>query len=189
MRVVIKLPRGVEEGIEPAIEKTAREIESAKKIKEWAEAGLDQAPDAYDFYAEFDPDLDGRVNGMDNCPYVFNPHQKNSDGIGNGNACELDVYADFDVDVDGDSVSDDIDNCPTVWNPSHKNHNWLDELFDEVGDACDPDMDGDGVANASETVFDIDMDGDGELYTSDPDNDEDGVVNAYDRFDWTPAYF
>ena len=51
------------------------------------------------------------------------------------------------------------------------------------------DMDGDGVLNANYRGFDPDMNGDGDWYTSDPDNDGDGVLNAYDHFDWDPAYY
>ncbi len=49
------------------------------------------------------------------------------------------------TDTDGDSILDNEDNCPTVPNSDQNN---LDG--DLMGDACDPDIDGDGVANGSD---------------------------------------
>ena len=48
-------------------------------------------------------------------------------------------------DADGDGVKDDTDNCLTMGNGDQAN---LDG--DGRGDACDPDIDGDGVANVSD---------------------------------------
>jgi subtilisin family serine protease len=59
----------------------------------------------------FDADLDGRADGVDNCPTVYNPTQTDGDGDGKGNVC---------------------DNCPTIANASQSN---LDG--DPAGDACD----------------------------------------------------
>jgi hypothetical protein len=47
-----------------------------------------------------------------------------------------------DVDTDGDGRLDPSDNCPNVANPGQS-----DIDGDLLGDACDPDADGDGVAN------------------------------------------
>jgi hypothetical protein len=189
----IKLPRGEPAGMGREIVPLGEEITATKikdKTKELGdnllEQALDNGPEAFDAYKDIDSDLDGRFDVLDNCPDVFNAHQKNSDIDGYGDACDFDVYANVDVDADSDSVKNSIDNCPYVWNWSQVNS---DPAVDDYGDACDSDMDGDGYANASDTDFDIDMDGDGEWYTSDPDNDGDGVVNAYDRFDWHPAYY
>jgi hypothetical protein len=48
-------------------------------------------------------------------------------------------------DRDSDGVPDDIDNCPDAPNPAQED---LDE--DDEGDACDADIDGDGLLNACE---------------------------------------
>jgi hypothetical protein len=48
-------------------------------------------------------------------------------------------------DADRDGVLDDADNCKTVANPDQQ-----DTDADGIGDACDPDIDGDGVPNAQD---------------------------------------
>ncbi len=124
-----------------------------------------------------DRDLDGTVDGSDNCAGVPNPGQADSDGDGRGNVC---------------------DNCPTVANASQ-----LDADQDGIGNACDPcptdatnDTDGDGVCGAVDlcpTVFDpaqLDGDGDGVGNACDvcpsvadpgqPDADDDGAGDACD---------
>jgi hypothetical protein len=66
-------------------------------------------------------------------------------------------------DGDGDTVADGFDNCPTVYNPGQENS---DNVLgngrgsasadttapngDALGDACDPDMDNDGLLNADD---------------------------------------
>ena len=54
---------------------------------------------------ETDLDLDGVLDGIDNCPKVANGDQDNLDGDAYGDAC--------DPDVDGDGVLDEVDECPT----------------------------------------------------------------------------
>jgi len=76
-----------------------------------------------------DEDGDGVDNGDDNCPYVSNPDQADTDGDGIGDACEI---LDPDGDEDGDGVDNDEDNCPFIFNP-----NQLDIDGDGIGDACD----------------------------------------------------
>ena len=71
-----------------------------------------------------DTDGDGVRDSADNCPNAANPGQENTDGDGQGNAC--------DADDDNDTVADGVDNCPLT-----ANANQADSDFDGIGDACD----------------------------------------------------
>jgi uncharacterized delta-60 repeat protein len=84
------------------------------------------------FSYEIDSDDDGILDIDDNCPNTPNQDQTDSDGDGQGDAC--------DEDLDGDGVDNEIDNCPEISNPDQDD---LDE--DGIGDVCDPDDDNDGV--------------------------------------------
>src|ERR671912_498099 len=164
------VPPGMRREISPLGEQpTATKIKDEIKHSDHKllEDAIDHGPKAYSAYKVRDYDLDGHSNFLDNCPYVFNGKQKDSDADSYGDACDLDLHSDLDENPDSDSRVDSIDNCPTISNSSQVN---LDR--DNRGDACDPDMNGDG-----------------DWYTSDPDNDGDGVLNAYDHFDWDPAYY
>ncbi|HVN39130.1 MAG TPA: thrombospondin type 3 repeat-containing protein [Myxococcota bacterium] len=87
-----------------------------------------------------DRDLDGVLDGLDNCPSVANPSQTDSNSNGIGDACELGA------DSDGDGVPDVSDNCPLVINPDQQDFD-----HDGMGDACDPDDDNDGILDIYET--------------------------------------
>lgn len=97
-----------------------------------------------------DSDVDGICDDNDNCPDIMNTIQKDSDGDGNGDACDS-CPNDFSNDKDADGICGDVDNCPIVNNESQ-----LDCDFDGIGDACDmeapclEDSDGDGVPDASD---------------------------------------
>ncbi len=98
------------------------------------------------------------------------------------------------TDSDEDGIPDIIDNCPFDANPDQSD---LDG--DRIGDACDPDIDGDGIPNVDEIFttpadpedesgepeiidFSRDSDNDGVPNDEDDDIDGDGIPNAQDRF-------
>lgn len=72
-----------------------------------------------------DVDADGIDNDADNCPFVSNPDQADSNNDGVGDAC---VTSDF----DGDGIFDHLDNCPALANASQ-----ADADNDGNGDPCD----------------------------------------------------
>jgi len=150
---------------------------------------------------ERDIDGDGIPDSSDNCPTVYNPDQKDSDGNGTGDECEMLQ------DIDGDGIADEDDNCPFVANYQQKD---FDE--DGVGDECDncpsdpnpeqEDTDGDGVGDICDNCpaawdpFTVDSDGDGRgdacdlcpfLATAiDVDGDGDGTADACDNCPYVP---
>ena len=84
------------------------------------------------------------------------------------------------LDGDGDGLNDPADNCPSVYNPTQANRNaeiiplpkplppfddFTNIIGDNVGDACESDIDHDGVPNTTETALGLspfvsDTDGD-----------------------------
>lgn len=109
-------------------------------------------------------------------------------------------------DPDNDGVLEHDDNCPGVYNPDQDNTDfgpWYvfgnGQNIAEFGDACEPDIDGDGQRNplpgtqarsaSSATLlatadtsdpFPFDTDNDGVDNVSDPDDDGDGVADTAD---------
>ncbi|MAT93599.1 MAG: hypothetical protein CME59_13460 [Halioglobus sp.] len=72
-----------------------------------------------------DDDGDGISDVADNCPFVSNPNQSNTDGADDGgDAC--------DDDDDNDGWEDFYDNCPRIANPDQ-----LDSDDNGRGDACE----------------------------------------------------
>ncbi|GLG96992.1 Uncharacterized protein GBIM_03846 [Gryllus bimaculatus] len=80
--------------------------------------------DGYGDICDSDADNDGVPNSPDNCPLVPNADQLDTDEDG------------------GDKQGDACDNCPTV-----PNYDQSDVDKDGYGDACDSDMDDDGIIN------------------------------------------
>ncbi|QAT82371.1 metal dependent amidohydrolase [Corallococcus coralloides] len=85
-----------------------------------------------------DDDHDGVATWMDNCPFVANADQKDSDGDGKGDLCDgcpndaatCSVADPSDFDYDG--ITSATDNCPLVANADQQ-----DTDGDGAGDACD----------------------------------------------------
>ncbi len=126
-----------------------------------------------------DPDGDGFASLNDNCPDDFNPEQKDYDNDTVGNACDPDADNDvLPVPANPDLQNRPEDICPFVYSdgtrrvdperPSFVQQPDIDG--DGLGDACDPDDDGDGV---------LDCGGDGICHPEDDgyDNDRDGYVD------------
>src|SRR3972149_1769976 len=116
--------------------------------------------------------MDGDLvcGNIDNCPYVSNANQSDTDGDGLGNACDKDRDGDglpndeetrlgtdpLNRDTDGDGVDDGQDNCKLTPNPGTDwtDINGITHLFsqpdydlDGWGDAC-----AGGVAHAANLV-------------------------------------
>lgn len=91
-------------------------------------------------YAIADRDGDTIADADDNCPFVANADQADSDYDGEGNAC--------DGDWDSDGIPDSTDNCWDI-----PNHDQADLEHDGVGDVCDIDRDGDGLTNDYEVTI------------------------------------
>ena len=148
--------------------------------------------------ADTDGDNDGVNDDVDNCPAIPNgvneDDQIDTDSDGKGNACDNDkdgdgVANEFDAfpliaaeskDQDDDTVGDNADNCPAA-----ANQDQADTDQDGLGNACDNDNDGDGIAEgeggdncpmvANTSQKDLDEDGEGDA--CDTDVDGDGVLN------------
>jgi hypothetical protein len=95
-----------------------------------------------------DTDTDGRPDLIDNCPFVSNPEQIDTDANGKGDVCNEDE------DSDGDEWSDFLDNCPDIFNAGQG-----DADLDLIGDVCDlcpdypstnADFDGNGIGDECE---------------------------------------
>lgn len=89
------------------------------------------------------------------------------------------------ADTDQDGIDDRLDNCPTVYNPDQ-----VDLDGDGRGDACDPDIDGDGADNVIDCAprnpavspFAPELCGDGVDNDCDSATDEEGAADCQDFF-------
>ena len=125
-----------------------------------------------------DSDGDGIVDVSDNCDFVVNPEQLDTDGDGIGDLC--------DPDLDGDGVTNELDNCPMDYNPDQANND-----NDSRGDICDSDDDNDGYSDIQDFFpFDpnewSDTDRDGIGNNADTDDDNDNYLDTDDAFPLNP---
>jgi len=122
----------------------------------------------------YDSDADGIPAELDNCPFVSNSLQYDTDNDGLGNAC--------DTDVDDDGINNPIDNCLFVSNSLQ-----YDTDNDGLGNACDTDVDDDGIDNTIDNCpfvsnsLQYDTDNDGLGNACDTDVDDDGINNPIDN--------
>jgi len=96
-------------------------------------------------------------------------------------SCGGDELKNDNRDSDLDTVADRIDNCVAIANLDQ-----ADLDADGIGDACDSDLDGDGVFNEEDDFPEnaaqyLDIDGDGLGHTEDADNDGDGFNDVDDN--------
>ena len=102
---------------------------------------------------EADTDDDGHLDGVDNCPFDYNPSQLNADGDAGGDAC--------DPDDDNDSDPDGTDCEPK---DPYINH-LMPEKCDDVDNNCDGSIDEAGALDCIPSYVDSDMDGFGVFET------------------------
>ncbi len=134
-----------------------------------------------------DSDNDTVLNAVDSCPLIINTNQLNTDatfenGDALGDACDNDDDADgvldgddaFPInkdetkDTDSDGVGDNADNCVAVANASQLNTDLNFTNGDALGNACDPNDDGDAALDGTDP-FPLDP-----TEWQDVDNDEIG---------------
>ena len=127
---------------------------------------------------DFDDDEDGILDHQDQCPEGPVGWVSTLENDEDQDGCE-------DIDTDEDGFVDQFDVCPDV----HDDQSNLDN--DSFGDACDDDIDGDGINNTADNCPEdqylwnstnpLDYDSDGcRDEDTDTDDDNDGVLDIFD---------
>ncbi|MBT97477.1 MAG: hypothetical protein CL902_02480, partial [Dehalococcoidia bacterium] len=111
-------------------------------------------------FCDLDDDNDGVIDMVDKCQRVPNPDQIDTDGDNYGDPCDIDDDDDgwcdqesSDADVSNQGVDACLlndgafDNCTLVANADQSNSDAATGSGDSFGDACDGDIDGDGVCD------------------------------------------
>ena len=98
------------------------------------------------------------------------------------------------LDQDGDGITDSADNCPNTQNPLQTNTDLAKKAVyptvtaDALGDACDPDIDGDRLANypcSADCGLGVELNAtcfDGKTATLNPDCDNDKFIDGVEYF-------
>lgn len=122
-----------------------------------------------------DTDGDGHDDAADNCPFVANADQENSDNDELGDACDnCPTVGNEQIDADADGVGDACDNCKSNFNPDQKNTDLGKPGGDTKGDVCDPDDDADNVFDDVDNCVLVPN-------YDQADNDDDGVNGSSDQ--------
>lgn len=92
----------IETPVSSAKMRKIKENKNSENLNDSSASGPDNLTEIYfDYIKEKDPDADNIFGSNDNCPYVYNPDQVDSDGDGVGDACDID-----NINSDTENISD-----------------------------------------------------------------------------------
>ncbi len=118
-----------------------------------------------------DSDADGTNDGIDNCPTVANPDQRDFDSDGIGDACAENPPP----DTDSDGHPDPYDNCPDIANPDQ-----ADADDNGIGDACQLEPDPGPIDTDEDGIIDDDDNCPTIFNPNQEDDDDDGIGDSCD---------